>query len=680
VILSARSALLPAGRTHEPQAIVIDSNAGRQWIGVSADIASGPSLGVEQLVLDYGTFQGDEERSLPVIAVNQGRQTLAGSVASRVPWLRVPQPSFRCPPGQSARVAVVLLPDRLPQGPQETKGALVVDSDGGQEQIEVRAWRKRAVLDLGTAHMDFGVISSDEAAERYLYIGNTGDGLLEGTARSLVPWLQASPQHFTCAPGEMTQIAVTADSVGLPDGTLDLPQALRVQTNGGTATLSLHMQVRAPRMLLGTVELSFGAARLGEVRERPLIIRNTGSATLSVALQSLVDWLSLPQAQLVCEPGEEASVTVRADTSHFSRGQEIVKQPALRLIAGSTITELPASITVLQPALRVEPAEVDFGYIDRAQPETATVLIANDGTGELAWNAQADTQWLELTPHSGVCGAGQSSLLTLTAYGLALESGVEAAQGTLIITSDGGRAKVPLRIGLAAPRLEVDTSLLDLGTSVNSADISGSFRIFNRGLGLLRGSIRASQTWLVVDRASFECSTGRSIEVRIATDMAEYPADTPSGSGLVSIESNGGSSVVEVRVRAILAPYITVAGEAVLLSSTGPDEPLQGRLVIRNTGQAVAHTHLAPSTTQLVLSRELCDIKPDKSVRIAVRWDGDRPDSDQGVYVDITSGDQQLRVPVRFADLPPSARTAAHITDALPDGSTQATMRIGKEV
>jgi serine/threonine protein kinase len=649
LILSVHAGLLAPGRTTEPQAVSIETNGGRQWIGVTADIPSGPALNVEQPILDFGSFQGGEERSLPLGLGNRGRQPLSGSVASRVPWLRVPQATFRCPPGQTTRVAVTIVPERLPRGQQQVPGALLVDSDGGQEQVEVRAWRTRPELDIGATHMDFGALLHGEVAERFLYVGNSGDSPLEGTVRSVVPWLQVSPREFTCAPGEMAQVTVSADSVGLPDGALDLPQAVRLQSNGGAATLSLHMLVHAPRMALETAELAFGNVPLGEARERQLTIRNDGSAQLQASLQPLVPWLVLSQNQVVCEPDQRATITVRADTAAFTHGQEIIQPAALRLVSGASITEVPASMIVLQPSLRVEPTELDFGYVDRAQPEAVTLSVHNDGTGKLAWNAQTDAVWVEFSERSGVCEAGESTRLTVTAYGLALESGVDAAKATLVINSDGGRAKIPLRIALAAPRLEIDTVFLDLGRSVNLANVNGSFRVFNRGLGLLRGSIASGETWLTVDRASFECPMGRSVEVRVSTDMEEFPKDALRASGLVRVLSSGGTGDVEASVQVVLAPQLMVAGEAVEMAHPEPDQPFQGRLVVRNVGRATAHTQLEPSTPAIVLSRTLCDIKPGKSVRIAVHWEGGQPAEGAGHYIGITSGEQQLRVPVRLS-------------------------------
>ena len=644
VVLSLRAALLPAGRLTEPQAISIETNGGRQWVGVTAEIVSGPLLRLEQTVLDYGTFQGEDDRTLSLTVANDGRQILSGSVTSRVPWLQVRRGDVRCAPGQDARVAVTLVASRLPRGAQDAEDALVVDSDGGQERVGARAWRTVPVLDLGATHMDFGAVTAGETAERYLYVHNAGDGLLEGTALSLVPWLRVHPQQIVCAAGEMVQLQVSADSAGLPDGSVDIPQSLRVQTNAGTQALALRMHISAPRLVLDTSRLEYGPVLLGESREQTLAIRNDGSAPLMATVQSLADWLVVAETEILVGPGQQVRLSVRADTRRFSRGQEIALPSALRILAPNAIAEVPASITVVQPALRVEPVALDFGYIERSQPETRAFLVANDGTGKLAWNAQTDALWLEIAPSSGVCAAGESQSVALIAYGLALETGDESASAVLVINSDGGRAKIPLRVALAAPRLATDTTLLDLGTSINRRNVASSFRVFNHGLGLLRGSVSADCTWLVLGRASFECATGRSVEVPVNTDMEEFPADTLYGSALIAIESNGGSSELQATLSVFLSAHI-VASKVVHLVRPA-EEPPQGRLNIKNAGLAMAHVALRPNTPQLVLSRSLCDIKPGKSVRIAVHWEGPVPDEREQPGLDVVSADQHLHVPV----------------------------------
>ena len=647
VVLSVRTALMPSGRTIEPQALSVNTNVGREWIAVTAVVASGPSLVVEQPVLDFGILDSVAERAMPLTLTNAGRQPLTGQVVTRVPWLRVPRSGFRCGPGTSISVPVSVLGDRLPRGPQKAEEALVVDSDGGQEKIEARAWRVMPELDLGTNRIDFGSVLGSETAERHLYVGNTGDGPLDGVARSLLPWLLVHPQRFRCEPGELVQLTATADCTGLTDGTIEMPKALRVQTNGGTRTLSLRVEVRAPRLIVQTSRLDFGAVPLGEMAEQRLSVRNDGSAPLEAVVQCLVPWLTLPKAGIVCEPGEEVSAVVVVDTCEFNRGEALSIPSAVRIIAGSDMVTVPASITVIQPALRVDPVGVDFGYIDRSQPETRRLIVANDGTGKLAWNAQTDALWVEVSPRSGACEAGEESEVTLTVYGLALESEVDMAHATLVINSDGGRVKVPLRVALASPLIATDTASLDLGTSVNMADVVGSFRVFNHGLGLLRGSIATAQAWLAVDRASFECSTGRSVEVRVRTDMEEFPRGATRASQIIKVQSNGGDVEIEATIELELVAYIRAA-KAVRLTQPDPTRAPRGRLVIRNSGMATGRAEIHSHVPELVLSRQVCDIKPNKSVRIRVHWEGLLPPQSAQLYIDVCADGQQLQVPVRW--------------------------------
>ena len=67
---------------------------------------------------------------------------------------------------------------------------------------------------------------------------------------------------------------------------------------------------------------------------------------------------------------------------------------------------------------------------------------------------------------------------------------------------------------------------------------------------------------------------------------------------------------------------------------------------------ATAHVELRPSVPQMVLSRNLLDIKPGKSVRIAVRWQGIASADTDAPYIDVLSGDASIRVPVIVQEEP----------------------------
>ena len=644
-IVSLDPKRLPGGRTFEPRALAVDSNVGRQWISVQADVATSPALVLDESLIDFGRIEDDGEHTRSLVIRNGGRQPLTGQAVARVPWLRVQPTELRVAPGGQMELQVRLLPERLPDGPQQAPEAILLDSNGGQTRVAVHAWRPRARLDLSTNQLDLGRVASGHVAERELQVTNVGDGALQGTIRSLLPWLQAYPERWTCAPGDSVQLRVVCDAAGLGDGPIQVPQALRLQTNGGNATVAVSVHISAPRMVIETPVLDLGSVMHGERKQTDLVIHNAGSAPLEASVQPAVDWLSVAEDQITCPPGERRRIAVTAETAGFERGAKMDMPEAMRLVAGSDVETVGARLTVIRPALCVEPDTVDFGYVDLQEPARQAVTLYNDGTGALAWHAQTDAEWVEITPASGVCPEGGQVTITLTAYALALEAGWTEATATLAINSDGGRVKLPLRLALASPRLEVDRTFVDLGTSVNRQNREASIRVFNRGLGLLHGTVESDRLWLVVDRASFACDMGHSVELGIRTDMDEFPELLSEDRGVIRIESNGGSLEIDTRLQtesvAELAPPSPVS-----LASDQTGRPPQGRLVLRNVGMALARVTLRPAVPELVVSRDQLEVKPDKSVRVTVRWQGDMPPPVAETAIEVHMGNEMLHVPI----------------------------------
>jgi len=647
-IVSVLGGSIDTGRVSEPQALSIDTNAGRLWISFAAEVPAGPTLRVEPAALDFGEIADEGERVLPLTLRNEGRLPLAGRITAQVEWLRPSQAEFRCPAEGQVQVRVALVGERLPAGQQDVPAGLVIDSDAGQTRVRALAWARRPLLAVEPTQVVMPDLLTGETAEARVTVCNRGDGDLQGTARSLAPWLQVRPLQFACAPGESLPITLAVDTTGLAEGPVSLGEAVRLYSNGGAKSLSVKLRVLAPRLVLNATHLSFGDVAYGEREERRLHVQNAGSAPLTATLQPLVHWLVPAETEISVPPAGDHAVTLAVDTTPFEHGAVIVEQPVVRIVAGTIAQEVTASLVVLRPSLRIEPESLDFGYNDPTQPATRTLTIANDGTGTMAWSLQSDAAWVEFDTQRGVCRAGEQQVVQATAYGLALEEGVDSAEATLIVNSDAGRQKVPLRFAIASPHLACDTTFVDLGESVNRSALTGSFRVFNYGLGSLAGTVTASERWLVVDRASFECETGRSVEVRVSTDMAELPAEATYAEGTVRLATNGGSAEIRVVLSVLLQPEVHApATGAVLTPSTGEGR-LSGRLTLRNEGLATAHLELVPSAPELVLARDFLDVKPGKSVRVAVHWEGAPPPPDGGPWwVDVcTQGGSTLRVPI----------------------------------
>jgi hypothetical protein len=647
VMLSVQTDKLPPGKTVEPQALSVETNAGNRQVAFAAEVVQEPLLRVREKTVDFGRVQTRTEQ--PLTIENAGGETLTARVISQVPWLQVPDQSLHCGRGSTVQITVQILPDRMPAGPQIHEQALLVDSDAGQASIEVRGEHVAPELTLKEEALDLGDLREGETAENSLTIGNEGTALLRGRVQALPAWLQARPERFACPPGDTAEIALTMDGTGLSDGPVRVSHAVRVETNDGTRMLPLHAHVHAPKLVLDTRELAFGSLFTGEKKRLHVRLHNDGSVLLTAHLETTVDWLDLSQDDITCEPGQGVSVQVTADGGRFAQGQELSIPDAIVVSSDSDLREIAASVKVLKPALHIEPPRVDFGYVGRSQPETQTVLVKNEGTGDLAWTLQKDAVWLEVSPTSGTCQTGEAQEIELTAYGLAFDSDAEAETGTLIINSDAGRAKIPLRAAPASPLISTDVTFLDLGTSVNREDVEKSIRVFNHGLGTLRGSISTDQTWLVVDRVSFECPMGRSIEVGVRTDMEEFPSDADRGTGAISIESNGGYTEVQVEIELQLRAHLEVPETIELEQRNGESLP-RGRFAIKNSGMATARAQLQTDAPEIALARESYDIKPSKSVRIGMVWQGPLPDEEVTAHVHVKTENQEFNIPIVLGD------------------------------
>ena len=84
--------------------------------------------------------------------------------------------------------------------------------------------------------------------------------------------------------------------------------------------------------------------------------------------------------------------------------------------------------------------------------------------------------------------------------------------------------------------------------------------------------------------------------------------------------TNGGSSVVEVTLDVVLAAQIKALPAQLVFEKATSGEQLESKLGIQNAGEAPAHVVLHSSSMELVLNREVCDIKPGKTARVSATW------------------------------------------------------------
>ncbi len=643
VLVTIWGSRLPHGGAVEPQAILVDSDGGRQWVGVQGRLMLRPALSLSAEVLDFGEVQDARDVTIQLTVNNTGGGMLKGRVQSCVAWLQVVNPDFQVAPQRAAQIQVVLKAGMLTPGRHEDAGALVVDSDAGQMRVGARVRRLQPVLEVAPDVLDFGPLLIGTEGRQQLYIANRGTGELEVTLRSRVPWLHVSPQPYRCGAGETCQATVVADTASLMEGKASARAAVMIHSNAGQVALDAMVTVLAPRLTIGLGELRLEVP-LGETRVYPLTLSNAGSAPLHVAIQSCEEWLTATPGQLEVAPGAAADVQLAVGTSRFARGQIVESPRALCLSSDGGDRDVSVVLVVVQPALEVEPAYVDFGVTDRVTPVQRQLEIRNRDTGLLEWQLETDAVWIEITPQHGICEAGQRAVVTLTAYGLALPEEADGARAVLRVVSNGGQREIPMSVIIAAPLLDVDTTEVDLGTSVNYAPAEGSFMIFNRGLAPLRGTITSRVARLVVEPATFICPGGTSQTVRVIANSEGLPAGPMSEPNGILVQSNGGEAMLDVRWMVELAAELEVA--LAPLVAPEPGVPPHGKLTLKNSGYQAAQVAVMPGAAPLDISRRALVIKPGKTVRLDVTWQGEEGIPADQVSLAVQVDGRSLAIPI----------------------------------
>jgi hypothetical protein len=613
VIASGRK--LPVEGERSARALRVITNRGDAWAAATATLIV-PALVVAPEILDFGQVPHDQVAQAELVIANQGGGEITGAIKSAVAWLSVTPAQFRIGAEGKQVVRVRFHGDVAPAEASEVANVLSIDSDLGQVRVAARwRWAEPGLLIAPNA-LDWGERTRDATAALALTITNTGTAALEGKIVARGAWLSAKPSAFTCAPGQALTASVRANLNDLPPGRTALNEALVIESNAGRWSVPAAVFVLAPEIQIRPLALDLGEIEWGDVSSAILRLANHGTAPLTAQITSLFPWLHAEVDEITCPPGESVRVTVEARSEEMLRGGQWPGLPGLRIESDAGTHEVDITLLVYKPELQVTPEYLDFGVIPRQGVGQVTLTISNPGTASLGWALSSDALWLELTADQGVTMPGESSQVNLYAYGLALPE--EDATVLLTIESDAGEIALRGAISIARPQLWVAPPLLiDLGVSVNRAAVEDVLSLFNRGVGDLTGTVRATVPWLSAAPSEFRIGTGGQQPITVRALPEGLREGETLIEGALEIVSDAGSEVVDVRLEVELSGQLVIETPQ-LTWALGETPPL---LLLRNAGQAPIAVAVRPQAKWLWVNHERLAIKPGRTAKVEVNVD-----------------------------------------------------------
>jgi len=256
--------------------ITITSNGGTQSVPVSVTVPSVPILSVTP---DSLLFENSETMK-QLYVENTGSGTLTWNAAKDQGWFTI-SPISGTTTTETDTMIVTVNRNGLSDG--DYNGTVTITSNDGDFAVTVlMTVTSPPMLSVSVDSLLFG----SSATSRDFAIQNTGGGILNWSITDDQSWITAQPSSGTTE-SETDQVTVSVDRAGLTAG--NYSGTVTITSDGGDAEIAVTMSVAAePVFSVSPGSFSFGNSEVSGY----LVIRNSGSGTLSWALSEDEEWLS----------------------------------------------------------------------------------------------------------------------------------------------------------------------------------------------------------------------------------------------------------------------------------------------------------------------------------------------------------------------------------------------------
>jgi ribosomal protein L7/L12 len=227
---------------------------------------------------------------------------------------------------------------------------------------------ERPILAVSPESIELRDVRRDEELPvEIIDVFNQGGGELDWTASSNVPWISIVEHDTYC---ELT----LEPGPGVNRGAVRIRDAGRAGSRTVRVLVEVLAERAAPQLEVMPSELDFGALSVGaECPPRTLLIHGTGKGATDARAVATNPHIQVDQLGEV--------ITVRIDTVEAG---EVAGEVVVRSEHGARIVPVRADVEP-GPILEVDPHVVDFGTASEGEERTATITIANRGSGRLSW-------------------------------------------------------------------------------------------------------------------------------------------------------------------------------------------------------------------------------------------------------------------------------------------------------
>jgi len=284
--------------------------------------------------------------------------------------------------------------------------------------------------------------------------------------------------------------------------------------------------------------------------DRSFEVWNSGEGAMAYLVSDDEDWLEVGPSS-GSSSGEHDEIAVAIDVTGLAEGNYSASITVECDDAGNSPRTVSVTLHVSEAATETEiavaPDELAFTAEEGgSDPPDQFFEIWNSGPDSLAWEAEVDEDWLDISSASG-SSSGEHDKVTVSIDIDELDA--DDYEGTITITSDDADNSQTLTVTLEVtggttqdePEISVSPSSLEFSAVEDGDDPDEeTFQIWNSGDGRLDWEVTDSSSWMTVSPTS-GYSNGEKDDVNVSVDISEMVAGEYTGTITIQDEDDEGN-------------------------------------------------------------------------------------------------------------------------------------------
>lgn len=412
-----------------------------------------PELAAEPI--DFGELAPGRAVFADVVVRNTGRVRVNGTIEAVAPWVHVTPARVKLQPGREKTVRVRVLLTDEDEGPQASE-LLVSSASGVVLRVPVTALGKIPRPVLRAVRRQRFRAALGAPTERKFQVANDGDGRLDLTARADVAWIRIVTPELRVAGGKKRKLRYVVDLTSLPLGEHSAP--ITIESNGGTATVLVTVQVLEPNPVLEVVSgPDLGLLSANQPLSAVVQVRNSGIGLLHVTGESENPCNTVSPTEIDVPPGPPVRFNVTVPVGGLPGG---AYEAAVRFTSNGGTGRAIVRFKLTPEQLDV-PALLDLGIREAGRARWDWLWVRNTGQYPVTLHLRTEGPGVKLGNEHLTLASLQTASVP---FYMALPADVRGpVTGAILLEGRAVRHRVTVRAVAREVQLAVEPAVLNLG-------------------------------------------------------------------------------------------------------------------------------------------------------------------------------------------------------------------------